>query len=78
MKRQDLLNLIERAQRTEEDAVKSFARHIGAATRWLSCTPEENEQIRRTLVKLEQDSRIHASLLKKISEKIEMEARDVY
>ncbi|HPQ80786.1 MAG TPA: hypothetical protein PLZ86_03580 [bacterium] len=78
MKRDELLKLLDRADRIEEGAVDSLARHIGAATRWLGCTPEESEQIRRTLVKLEQDSRLHASLLQKIRERIIGEERDVY
>ena len=78
MKREALLQLIERADRIKEGAVKSLARHVGAAVRWLGCTPEENERIRRTLVKLQQDSRLHASLLKKIREQVIKEERDVY
>lgn len=78
MKREDLIKLIDRADRIEEGAVDSLARHVGAAVRWLGCTAEEGERIRKTLVKLETDSRLHASLLRKIRDRVEREARDVY
>lgn len=78
MKREDLIKLIDRADRIEEGAADSLARHVGAATRWLGCTPEENERIRRVLVKIEQDSRLHASLLHKIRERVMKEGLDVY
>lgn len=78
MTKQELLNLLQEAVKTEESAIPLYTKHI-SSTLFLSGFDEgAKERIRQILEKLYRESTGHSKIYKKLIDRIQGENQDVY
>lgn len=78
IKKAELLRLIDKAHRSEEDAVFNISKHIESAIQWLPASPEETKNILDALNKLSRESVGHSAILTKLKKQVQEDTRDVF
>lgn len=78
MKRDELIKLLETADRTEEESVATLSQHVQAAMAFSNCTDAERARADEILDMLHRESLLHHAILKGLRRRIERERNDVY
>ncbi len=78
MKKQKLINLIDRALRIEEDVGAGLSEDLSATVNWSSFTEKEKDEVNRILKKLHDDTIRHAKIISALKERILKDTRNVY
>ncbi len=78
MKREALLQLLDRANRAEEESVATLSRHVKAAMAFSPFTAGQRARAVTVLEQLHQESILHHRIINGLRRRIEAERRDVY
>lgn len=78
MEKGQLIRLINKAMRIEEESAPAVAQHISAAVTFIETDEKVIKRVVAIMDRLAQDSLAHAQILKGMLEMIEREEKDVY
>lgn len=78
MKREALLELLDRANRAEEESVAVLSKHVRAAMAFSPYSAKERARAIEILERLHQESILHHRIVNGLRRRIERERRDVY
>ena len=78
--KEELLNILENARRTEEEVIAVYAKHLRAVASWegLGVEQEHAEKIIGNLRILAEDSSRHKRTVEYLIEEVTKEGKDVY
>ena len=78
MKKNDLLNFIEKAIETEDKMAENMAKNVASALQWYDCKEAERRSIKEMLSVIASDSKVHSRTLASLREKIEKGEKHEY